>query len=668
MRENNMKGGIIALFLMILLAGFISADMMFVNSVNSIYNLGDTINMPVTIKTLTDVSGTLELNLICNGTSVNFYKNGVNLDAGVEKTFDSSLLLINNVIGISRGICKIKADLDGAYILTDSFKISDALILSGELAKTTFNPGEGVEISGKAVKENGANSEGFIQAVIAVDGGSKNITQLDAVTNGAYSMNISLPSDLAAGSYLILLKTFEKDSDGLVTNSGYLSYWISVNQVPANLELILENKEVLPGESVKVKGILHDQTGEEINSTVTITIKNSQAKVLEQKEIETGTVFSYLITSSDSPAEWFVYGISNKLTSEDTFTIGTKEEVSVEITNKTIWVTNIGNVLYNKTILVKVDNNPLNIDVNLNVGESKKYVVSAPDGEYDVSVMTNNGTATSGIMSLTGDAINIKEISWTSVGIGAWIFLIVVLFIVIFVMIKKIYKKPSFGRVNNNKVKEVKKVPTIKDNQIINDGNKAEISLSIKGDKQEASMVCIKIKRLQELKTKNSSIPETLKKIIDLAEEKKAMIYENVDYISLILAPARTRTFKNEVAALDLAEEVGGILSEHNRKFNQKVEFGISLNSGTIVGKMENGKFKFMSMGTLVTVSRKIASLAKSEVLLSENMNNLLRLNARTEKSVREGISVYSIKEIKRENEETKKFIDRFMNRQQQGK
>jgi hypothetical protein len=45
-------------------------------------------------------------------------------------------------------------------------------------------------------------------------------------------------------------------------------------------------------------------------------------------------------------------------------------------------------------------------------------------------------------------------------------------------------------------------------------------------------------------------------------------------------------------------------------------------------------------------------------------MNDLLRLIIRTDKHVRDGVSVFSVKEIKRENEEAKKFIDRFLSRQ----
>ncbi len=194
--------------------------------------------------------------------------------------------------------------------------------------------------------------------------------------------------------------------------------------------------------------------------------------------------------------------------------------------------------------------------------------------------------------------------------------------------------------------------------------NKAELSLSIKeGSKQEASVICIKMKNLGELKSGKGSAAETIQKAMDLVGENKGVYYENQDYLFFIFAPVKTRTFKNEKTALEIAEKIQNTLEAHNKTFNQKLEFGISLDCGTIVAKIENGIFKFMAMGTLMTSAKRIASLSRGEVLLGEKMNELLRLSIRTDRHVREGTSVFSVKEIRKENEEARKFIDRFMKR-----
>ncbi len=657
-----MKKGTIILILIVFMCSFISADIIFNEQPKAVYNLGNTVYVPVTVKTTGYVSGVFQMDLICNSNQINFYKNGVNLAAGEEKTMESSLVLIKEMIGTNTGTCRIKAILGDQYALSNDFKISNLLNIEGSLAKTEVNPGESISVSGKVTREDGEDANGFVEIRIFTDA-NQNITQLGTVTGKLFSMNFSLPSKLKAGRYLVNLKAYEKDSTGAITNNGLVIYNFSVRQIPTNLELVMENKEIMPGTSLRVKAILHDQTGESINSTVFITIKDSNDKILDQEEVQANTFIDYPIKSNQAPAQWKVFSISSQLSAEDTFQIKTKEEINVEIVNKTILVKNTGNVNYNKTLLVKIGDAPLNIQLSLKVGESRKYVLSAPDGQYNVEVVSSDGKDKFGdTMSLTGKAVDIKEASGMSYGVAFWSLLILILLAVAFIIFRKVYKKPFFGHITSKK-DNFKKVE-IKNNSLAGTVNKAELSLSIKGEKQDASVICIKIKNLKELRTGRGSPAESIRKIIEAAEENKAVTYENLDYLFFILAPAKTRTFKNERIALDISEKIENILKEHNRMFNQKMDFGISLNQGTIVGKVEDGVFRFMSMGTLVTASRKIASLAKGEVLLSENINDLLRLNTRTEKHVREGTSVFIVKEIKRENEEAKKFIDRFMNRQ----
>jgi hypothetical protein len=193
------------------------------------------------------------------------------------------------------------------------------------------------------------------------------------------------------------------------------------------------------------------------------------------------------------------------------------------------------------------------------------------------------------------------------------------------------------------------------------------MSLSVNGDKQDASIVCLKIKNLSSITSGRGSASDIIGKITELAEEKSAAVYENQDYLFFIFAPAKTRTFKNEEAALQLAENIQKMLTEQNKMFNQKIDFGISLDQGSIIAKIENGIFKFMSLGSLMTSAKKIASLSNEEVLLSDKINDLVRVHIRAEKDIREGTPVFVLGTIKKEDEAAKNFINKFMDRQRKG-
>ena len=84
---------------------------------------------------------------------------------------------------------------------------------------------------------------------------------------------------MKAGEHIVTIKVYEKE-EGVenTTNNGYVEYAINIKQIPTNLEIAFENKELEPGTTLNVKAILHDQTGENIPSTAIITIKITKIK------------------------------------------------------------------------------------------------------------------------------------------------------------------------------------------------------------------------------------------------------------------------------------------------------------------------------------------------------------------------------------------------------
>jgi len=670
-----MRRTIIFLISVILLTSLTSADIIINQQPEEIYNLGDLIEVPATIKTTSDITGNFQMDLICNGPIVNFYKNGVKLSAGEEKKFDSSVVLTKDAIGTMNGQCIIKASLGEESVLTNEFKISNNLKIHLNMDEAESNPGEVVSVTGTAVKENQEGVEGFIEIeVLSVQvtnqtsnktTSTTNMVLADAVNNGFFSVEMPLAEDIEAGVHPIKIIVYEKDSNGDITNQESIAHSIKVLQLPTSLEIIVENQGVEPGTNLKAKAILHDQTGEKIDSTVIITIKRNDNTVLEQTEKATDEFLELPIEYNEPPEEWKIVVVSNEFTTESTFNILEKKDIKVEIINKTLILTNIGNVLYNDTILVKIGDTPTDLNISLAVDETKTYKLSAPEGEYKIEVVTEGESEITKNVLLTGKTIDIKEASNTVIKIirhpFVWIFIVGVLGFVAFIVFKKGYKRSFFGSIHLGRSNKIKSMP-LKKNSLINSKSKAELSLSIKGDKQNASVVCLKIKNLKEIESTKSNAEEKLQEIVDSAEEKKVATYENQGNIFFILAPIKTKTFKNETAAIEIAQKTKEILTEHNKLAKQKIDFGISLNYGTIVAKQETDSLKFMSMGTLITAARRIATLSHDEILIGEKFKSKLESNIKTEKHTKDNIDFYTIKEIKDKGEH-KAFIKNFLNR-----
>ena len=664
--------------LLALLALFVlplaSAEIVITQQPGDVYNLGDIATIKVTFRPAQAVTGNFQMDLLCGANTVNFYKNGMSVPAGDERVIESSLILQRDVIGENKGTCSIRAYFSSDSTVTEDFLISDGIEVNATLSKTELSPGESILIKGKAVKENGKAANGYVDVLIT-EGNSTIESRKGTVNNGDFTTNITIPEGLKSGNYILKISVYEEDLSAQLTNNGFQNQGIFVKQVPTSLEIVFENSgenvgvEVLPGEALRVKAVLHDQTGVTIDSLVFLTIKNSKNKIMEQTELPTDEFLEFPIAYNEAPSSWKVVAVSNKLTSEATFLIPEKESAEIKIENKTVFITNTGNIPYNKTVLVKIGNQSMSIDVYLSVGSSQRWLLTAPDGEYDVSVLADGEETISSGVALTGNAIDIRK---ASAGIGSltkfpavWVFMIAVLGIMTFIVFKRGYQKAFIGYITGAQ----------KRTSIATEGSgafgitpkgRAEMVLSIKGDKQETSVIALKIKNMAWIKNvKEGSTSEVLEKAMDIAEGYKAATYETGDFIFYLFAPVRTKTFRNEEAALKATQKIKEMLDHHNKMFKQKIDFGISLNLGEIIAKqdLDTGTLKFMGLGSLMNHSKKIASIAQSNILMSEKITDRLKTMVKTEKHKHDGIDTYSIKEI-RDTEKHEKFLKGFMKRQ----
>jgi len=664
-----MKKLVFAVLFLIFLGGLANAEIIINAQPKKSYNLGDSFLIPVTIKSSSGATKIFSMDLICDGSSINFYKNGISLSAGEEKKLEASLILTKSFIGESRGTCVIKGIFGAEYALTQEFILSDKITLSLEAQELAFKPGETATIKGKAIKENGGGADGFIELKIGNENESGSITQLGTIQNGFFSVDIIIPEDMESKKYLLQLSVYEKEGEEK-TNTGFLNSNVEIFQIPTSLEAIIETTPVEPGTNAKIRGVLHDQTGKNIDSTLTVFIKNNQTKLIEQIEKPTNEILEFPIKYNEKPLTWKVEIQSNGLTAETTFLIAEKKDINFSLVNNTLTVTNIGNVFYEDSLTIKIGEEDVFIDVALDVDESKEYKLNAPDGEYEISILKEGEEGKTYRSFLTGRAVSANEKRTTS-GIifsFAWIFVILILLIMAYILFRKSRKKTFFGHMPRFFKKKVQsdlnipKTSILKKHSLLTSKNKAEVSLSITGNRQNSTVVCLNIKNMEEIEKTKGNAEETLQKIINFTEGRKALTYENQNNLHFILAPIKTRTFKNEVTALHIAQAIKKILTEHNRIFKQKVDFGISMNNGVIIAKPEKDSTKFTSMGNFISSAKKMAGTARQEIFFSTEVKDKLTSEIKAEK-VKDQNNVYFIKEVRRYSEENKRFIDRFVKR-----
>ena len=86
---------------------------------------------------------------------------------------------------------------------------------------------------------------------------------------------------------------------------------------------------------------------------------------------------------------------------------------------------------------------------------------------------------------------------------------------------------------------------------------------------------------------------KSLEHAMETVYSKKGAVYEQGDFIFAMFSPLMTNAKNNEALAAKVGEEIVKNLNDHNQKFKNHIDFGIAINSGEIINKIENNKLKF---------------------------------------------------------------------------
>ncbi len=659
-----MKKSVLFCLVFISLLTLASATISLDKEPTQVYNLGDNIELLLKIIASPSINNILTINLNCGSVETEVYKEYIYLMEG-EKSRDITIPLIKSFIGASNGTCSINYELGTEKgSLGSEFTISNQIDIIIQEPEQEYMPGETVTIVGTAIKKNLQGITGTIEANMSTEITS-NLIYSNLIENGNFNLKISLPQNIKAGDHQIILYTYEKNSDEVIINRGILITSITVKQVPTNLEIVLDSVKIDPGETLKLKAILHDQTGENMVEKVYFSIKNPEGQVIEKIEKTTGEYLEYYINSSTLPSVWRINAYSGELSTNTAFTINEKKQIKTEILNSTVKITNTGNIVYQDILDVKIGEEIRKIELSLDIGESKIFTLTAPKGEYLVQIGEESKT-----VGLTGNSVDVKKFTENAFALKPfiWIFIIIILGLIAYMVFKKGYKRTFFGRrhhigphIKSIKLEREKNFNSSK-GKLINPQMPVELSLSIHGNKQTSEIIGVHLKNYEEASSGEGGTKETFSKITHLAEEHKAIIYQNKDHIFFIFAPEKTRTFKNQETAISLARDIIKILEGHNKLFKQKIEYGIAIDSGDIILKQDVSSIKFTAITSLMTNIKRMSMISHKQIYLSEKVRNDLSSRVKVEKIANDKIHAYLLKEIISQPDHSK-FIRGFMDR-----
>ena len=692
----------------------------FIEPLKTVYNYGDTLTAQTKIVPSVATSGHYIVDLKCGNITINIFNNFFDLPANVERPVLVTTQILSPLLNNITNSCSLKANFVSESINSNSFTLSDKINVKAEIEFDELKPGNSLVIGGTAIKESGVPLNGFVELFVS----SLNLYKSSTVTNGIFNISLMLPTDVKSGKHNVTVEIHNTDSSSRKINFGYFASSFSIEQVLKNFEIVVDNENVNPGTDFVFRVDAVDQAGDAINKDVSISINDPKGIPYVKKIIKSGEPQILKFFLNNTPGYWNVEADVDGNLKRKLFYLTEVQKVQTSLINNILFVTNIGNSIYSGPIEITIGSQVEVKQVKLGVGETQKFTLRAPDGDYSISISQNGESESLGNTFLTGNAIKVTDLREDLMGtitnpIIWWLVAILFVLVLILAQVRRRMLKHSPMASSGMIVKPVKNDSNLgkdldlskKDaiNLTSNASNsfvKSENNFSInKVSKTDSSLFANNPKidfantkpfvaskadftnaghftapqakvtpsnlfdsnqGIREhavaiaLHTGSSNTSHVLTNALSIAQESGAKIYVDGDYKIILFSPKLTHNSDNESVAVSVGRRIQALFLEYARDSKDGMLFGIGISNGEIISEIENGKFHFTSTGNLISFAKRIAQSSNMKLLISDSVRRKVISNVKVEKSSFQG--VWEVTRVI-DHSQSRDFIKRFSDR-----
>lgn len=343
--------------------------------------------------------------------------------------------------------------------------IDNTLVLDLNLENDQLNPGEKLQLLGSILRS--LDRKEIPLGLVTVE--TNGIEYITEVSNGNLDYEIILDDNIRSDFHEAIVRV--EDSFG---NRGevILDYYIIPHE--KSLELILEKKTFFPGDEIRSRVALYDQSNDEIIDDVNIQIFNPKGKKVFEEDFSTSSASKYLLQEYALPGEWKIRIESNKIETEKFVEVLISKNIDLELLAQSLKIKNSGNVKYEDALVLLVSNGEyektLEFRTGLKPGENTSIDLFKvlDDGTYEVKSLNTNetfnvdiydergfGTKTGDFFkSITGQAVHVsgsKDGNAASYTFG--IILMLLIIFSAFFFNKGIFLKKTKRKIKPNKFK-----------------------------------------------------------------------------------------------------------------------------------------------------------------------------------------------------------------------
>ncbi|MCX8158876.1 MAG: hypothetical protein N3D20_01120 [Candidatus Pacearchaeota archaeon] len=653
------KAGILTIIICLMFIEFVSAEIS-ISQPAPIYNVGDRFNLNIVLSSKTNLNDIFITKIVCN--SVNgtqeseIYKMPQSVVANQPKTILVDGYFGDFLINGMRGECSFVAGFANEKATSQKFEISDEIKVNAGFEKFLFSPGEEVKVYGKAIKKNGQLVNGYVEVIILDLG----IDYLTSINNGELNFSFYIPEKAKAREQEVLIKVYEKNDFGTqITNKGEVVTNLAIRQQLKKADIAVNSERIKPGNELDYKIVLFDQAGELIEKQdIYARVYAPDGSILEEKITKSEEMNTIAIKTNFMPGVLKIEAIAGDIRAEKKVNIEELEMIDYKLENDVLTITNIGNIRYKKNIEIFIGEAKETKELDLGVGESKKFVLKAPNGEYRIRVNDGYEKKLLGSAPLTGRSVSVDEEGAGLFNDISFLWMWVVLFVmvggILLYHFVKVYKLPYFAFGSKSTInKEPIKINDIK---TAGKGN-----LLDNGVKEICSVVAIKIRNMSEIINNKDAI-EIIENVMTKARERGGKTYSNENGSTIVFSPSITNDNENNhLIAIRSAKELEQTLKEFNNRAKKTIKFGIGVHIGEMIKGTDNDKIKFMPIGNTLSLARQIAEKAIQEAIISGAIHRKTLGKIKAERI--DGDNLWRVHKII-ERDRNSEFITKFLERQ----
>ncbi|GEM_PF-3373387 len=379
----------------------------------------------------------------------------------------SSIYKKTNDETIEEGIYTIDVTVKDGYGNEEFFPKVGALTLNKKLKTTidvtesTLTPGSTLALTGTVKKINGESAKGT--AVFYLD----NQKYTGVFTQGEFNFDIILAQTISSNAHTIRMEV--EDDFG---NMGEGSASFTIPPIETSLSIVLEKREFLPEEEVRIKVLLLDQASDPLYKEVKFKITQGKRTKVVDQTVKASDPIVLPLDVDAKPGEWTIEARSEDLVASSEFIVKSYSALDLNLKGYELLVTNVGNVKYTKNLVIRAQGpqeHAFERRTNLNPGESTtiKLASELNSGTYDIYVLDKTFEDVKfiedrSLLKKTGDSLagvtgNVIVASGSSTSkLPFFLFLVFVAIIIGIVVRNKLKQKKQYGAYRDTELKKAK--------------------------------------------------------------------------------------------------------------------------------------------------------------------------------------------------------------------